>query len=55
MILYDLNVTYVRDEIKKLGQRYRLEEHPNVLAIDLMSDAEILGRLKIKLPQDLCI
>jgi len=37
---YDLNVPYVRDEIKKLRQRYtdRLKEHPNILAIDLMSD-----------------
>jgi len=44
MILYDhdLNVPYVRDEIKKLSQRYadRLEQHPNVLVIDLMSNAE---------------
>jgi len=42
---------YVRDEIKKLGQRYadRLEEHPNTLAIDLMSDAETPRRLKRKL------
>jgi len=32
----DLNVPYVRDEIKKLSQRYadRLEELPNVPAID---------------------
>jgi len=59
MILYhDLNVPYVRDEIKKLSQRYadRLEKHPNILAIDLMSDAEIQSRrLKRKLPQDLYI
>jgi len=28
---HDLNVSYVRDEIKKFSQRYadRLEEHPN--------------------------
>jgi len=53
---HDLNVPYVRDEIKKLSQRYadRLEEYPNTLAIDLMSDAET-RRLKRKLPQDLCI
>jgi len=39
---HDLNVPYVRDEIKKLSQRYvdRLEEHFNTLAIDLTSDAE---------------
>jgi len=51
---HDLNV---RDEIRKLSQRYtdRLEEHPNVLAIDLMIDAETSHRLKRKLLQDLCI
>jgi len=32
---HNLNVPYVRDEIKKLGQRYadRLEEHPNILVL----------------------
>jgi len=45
MILYIAISTYhlnVRDEIKKLSQRYadRLVEHPNVPAIDLVSDAE---------------
>jgi len=47
---HDLNVAYVRDEIKKLGRRYadRLEKHSNVLAIDLAS-AEIPRRLKRKL------
>jgi len=41
-LYHDLNVPYVKDEIKKLSQRYidRLVEHPNILAIDLMSDAE---------------
>jgi len=54
---HDLNVLYVRDEIKKLSQRYadRLEEHANTLAIDLMSDAETPRRLKRKLPQYLYI
>jgi len=54
---HDLNVSYVRDEIKKLSQKYadRLVEHPNILAIDFMNDAETLGRLKRKLSQDLCI
>jgi len=46
---HDLNVRYVRDEIKNLCQRYRLEEHPNTLAIDLMNDAETPRRLKRKL------
>jgi len=42
-LYHDLNVPYVRDEIKKFSQRYadRLVEHPNILAIDLMSDVEI--------------
>jgi len=53
---HDLKISYIRDEIKKLGQRYadRLEEHPDTLAIDLMSDAETPRRLKKKLSQDLC-
>jgi len=52
-----LNVPYVRNEIKKLNQRYadRLEEHSNTLAIDLMSDAETPCRLKRKLSQDLYV
>jgi len=47
----DVNVPYVRDEIKKFSQRYadRLEEQPQ-LAIDLMSDTETPHRLKRKLP-----
>jgi len=54
---HDLNVPYVEDEIKKFSQRYadRLEEHPNTLAIDLMSEAEILRRLRRKQSQDLYI
>jgi len=46
---HDLNVPYVRDEIKRLSQRYadRLEERPNT--IDLMSDAETPRELKRKL------
>jgi len=53
MILYRM-LPYVRDEIKKLCQRYadRLEEHPNTLAIDVMSDAETPDWTR-KLPQDL--
>jgi len=56
MILYTtiLDIPYVRDEIKKLSQRYadRLEEHRNILTIDLMNDVETARRLKRK-PQDL--
>jgi len=33
----------------------RLEEHPNTLAINFMSDAETPRRLKRKLLKDLCI
>jgi len=53
----DLNVPYVGDEIKKLNQRYtdRMEERPNVLAIDLTSDVETLRGLKGKLPRNSCI
>jgi len=53
---HDLNIPYVRNEIKKLSQRYadRLEKHPNTLAIDLMSEAETSRRVRRKLPQDLC-
>jgi len=51
ILYHDLNVPYVRDEIKKLSQRYsdRLKEYPNTLAIDFMSDAETLRRWKRKL------
>jgi len=54
-LYHNLNVPYVRNEIKKFSQRYadRLEEHPNALAIGLMSEADILRRLKRKQPQDL--
>jgi len=40
----DLNVSYVRDEIKKLSRKYadRLEQHSGILAIDLMSKAETM-------------
>jgi len=57
IIHHDLNVSYVRDGIKKLNQRYadRLEKHSNILAIELMSDAETPRRLNRKLPEDLCI
>jgi len=46
-LYHDLNVAYVRDEIKKLNQRYvdRLEERLNTLAIDLTSETETLRRL----------
>jgi len=56
MILYITISMYHMLETKKLGQKFdRLEEHPNTLAIDLMSDAETPRGLKRKLPQDSCI
>jgi len=54
----DLNVPYVRDEIKRLSQRYAdwMEEHPNILVTNLMKKARIMKRpSKKKLPQDLYI
>jgi len=52
---HDLNVSYVRDEIRKLSQRYdRMEKHPNKLAINLMRNAKTSRSLKRRLPQDLC-
>jgi len=52
---HDLNVPYIRNEIKKLSQKYadRMEEHPNILAINLMRDAKTSRGLKRELPQDL--
>jgi len=53
---HNLNVSYVRDEIKRFSQRYahRMEEHPNILATNLMKQVKTTGRLKRKLSQDLC-
>jgi len=53
MTLYhDLNVLYVRDEIKRLNQKYadRLEEHPNILATNFMKQVKTTRRLKRRLP-----
>jgi len=57
MILYIMIVLYVRDEIKKLSRRYadRMEEHPDILAINLVKKIKITCRLKRKLPRDLCM
>jgi len=58
MTLYyhDLNVSCIRDEIKRLSQRYadRMEEHSNIPAINLMKQAKATRRLKRKLAQDSC-
>jgi len=55
MILYTTISTYVTDEIKKLNQRDTPTDWRNILAIDLMSDAETSSGLKRKLPEALCI
>jgi len=54
---HDLNVPYVRDEIKRLSQKYadRMEEHPNIFATNLMKEVKTIRRLKRKLSQDLYI
>jgi len=54
---HDFNVSLeITLEIKILGQRYadRMEEHPNILATNLTEKVETTGRLKRRLPQDLC-
>jgi len=38
---HNLNVPYVRDEIKRFSQRYAdMEEHPNILATNLMKEVD---------------
>jgi len=45
------NVPYVRDEIKRFSQRYadRMEEHPNILATNLMKEVKATRRLERRL------
>jgi len=50
---HDLDVPYVRDEIKRLGYTDRMEELSNILATNLMKKVKTTRRLKRKLPQDL--
>jgi len=53
MTLYrDLNVPCVRDKIKRLEHADRMEEHANVLAINLVKKVKTIRRLKRRLPQD---
>jgi len=49
MILYIMVLTYVRDEIKRLGQRYadRMEEHA-ILAANLTRDVRSRDITQIK-------
>jgi len=48
---HDVNALYIRGEIRRFSQRYadRLEEHPNVLATDIMRNAKTSRRLKRRL------
>jgi len=43
---HDLNVPYVRDEIKGLRYADRMEEHPNKLAANVMKQFKTKRRLK---------
>jgi len=49
---HDLNVPYIKDEIKRFGQGYtnRIKEHPNILATNVMKEVKTTRRLKRKLP-----
>jgi len=51
----DLNMPYVKDEIRRFSQRYadKLEEHSNILATDRVRNDKTTRKLKKKLPQDL--
>jgi len=43
MILhYDLNVPYIKDNIKRLSQRYtdRMEKYPNIFATNFMKEVK---------------
>lgn len=55
VIRNDLGMTTVKEEIKQLSIKYsaRLNEHPNTLAIDLMSQPIRNRRLKRFTPNDL--
>jgi len=48
----DLNVPYVRDEIRRHSRRYadRMKEHPNILTKNLMRSIKTPRRLKRRLP-----
>jgi len=50
---HDLNVPYVRDKIKRLGQRYADRKHLNILAINFMKKSQntpIKEKTKIYVP-----
>jgi hypothetical protein len=52
-LYHDLNVPYVRDEIRRLSQRYadRMKKNPNILTKALMRSINISCRLKKKFSQ----
>jgi len=54
---HNLNVPCVRNEIKRLSQRYadRMEERFNIFATNLMKEVKTTRRLKRRLAQDSCI
>jgi hypothetical protein len=51
---HDLNVPYIRDEIKILSQKYadKMEDHRNILTINLMRSIKIPRRLKRRFPEE---
>jgi len=53
---YDLNISYIRNEIRRLKQRYaaRMEKHPNIITKNFMRSVKTPRKLKRSLPQDLC-
>jgi len=51
MRYHDLNVSNIRDEIKRLSQRYadRMEEYPDIIATNVIKKVKTTRRLKRKL------
>jgi hypothetical protein len=49
---YDLNVPYIKDEIRKHSQRYagRMEKRPNIFMKNLMRSVKTPHRLKKRFP-----
>lgn len=45
----------LKDEVKKYAGTYKakLQDHPNILAANLMDDRPLTRHLKRKIPQDL--
>jgi len=54
---HDLNVPYVRNEIKRLSQKYtdRMEEHPNIPVTNSMKKVKTTRRVKRKLPKKIYV